>query len=131
MNSSSPKSPASPGTRSDTPLCIQIAGCGHIVSFKNTKMILPAKGNRRAMLITDPKKQRAMEQYTRAIERALLSAYQTAGGETGTGQSLQSWIVSSAPLDDSLDWIPESDGYQTKFVPKGEEGVTIFLTKTK
>ena len=114
-------------TQPSPPLYIKIAGLGHIVSFKNTKMILPARGNRRAMLITDPKKQRAMDEYTRAIERALLSAYQTAGGETRTGQSLQSWTASFVPLDDSLDWIPESDGYRTEHVKPGEEGIVIFI----
>ena len=81
------------------------------------------------MLITDPKKQAKMESYTRAIVSALSSAYQTAGGEMQTGLSLASWTASSLPEDDCLDWIPESDGYVTKFVPKGEEGIDIILTK--
>lgn len=125
--SDSSKSSGSPATPWGTALCIPIRRSGHIVSFKNTKMILPAKGNRRAMLITDPKKQKAMEAYTRAIEQGLLSMYQTAGGETGTGLSLPSWIASCVPLDDSLDWMPESDGYRTERVPQGEEGITIFI----
>ncbi len=110
-----------------TPLTIKIRGLGHVVSFKNTKMILPARGSRRAMLITDPKKRKLMDQYTRLIESALSSAYQTAGGETGTGLSRRSWIAASMPLDDSLDWIPESDGYRTELVEDGQEGMDIII----
>lgn len=117
-------------TRLGTALFIPIRGVGHVVSFKNTKMLLPAKGARKAMLITEPRKQKLMEQYTQLIERALLSAYQTAGGETGTGLSLASWTAAFVPLDDSLDWIPESDGYRTVRVPAGEEGADIYIYPT-
>jgi hypothetical protein len=117
-------------------LKLEIRGCGHIVSFKNTKMILPAqieKGTgrvlRRAMLITDPKKQILMRQYEACIESALYSAFQTAGGETGTGQSLLSWIASCVFVDDSLDQIPESDGYRVERVEKGDEGAVIEITR--
>lgn len=79
------------------------------------------------MLITDPKKQKLMKLYMQSIESALCSAYQIIEGEMQTGQSLQSWIASSLPLDDSLDWIPESDGYRTIRVPKGEEGMDIII----
>ncbi len=110
-------------------LTIKIRGLGHVVSFKNTKMILPAKGSRRAMLITDPKKRKLMDLYTQLIEFALCSAYQTAGGETQTGLSRQSWIAVSMPLDDSLDWIPESDGYRTEQVQPGQEGMDIIIER--
>lgn len=118
------------------PIRILINDCGHIVSFKNTKMILPAQVNkttgevtRRAMLITDPKKQRQMRGYELCIEYALRSAFQTAGGETGTGLSLPSWIASCVFLDDSLDWIPECDGWRVERVEKGDEGAVIEITR--
>ncbi len=125
----SPVSPSLPATSEPLRLTIKIRGLGHVVSFKNTKMILPAKGSRRAMLITDPKKRKLMDQYTRLIESALCSAYQTAGGETGTGLSRQSWIAASMPLDDSLDWIPESKGYKTESVEPGQEGMDIIIER--
>jgi hypothetical protein len=119
----------SPSSSRNQAITLTIQGCGHVCAFKNTKMLLPARGNRRAMLITDPKKQALMKQYEARIESDLRSAYQTAGGETGTGLSLPSWIASSVFLDDSLDWIPESDGYRVERVAKGEEGAVVYIQK--
>jgi hypothetical protein len=125
-----PPAPLPPST-----IRIEIEGYGHIVSFKNTKMILPAMVNssgqtvRRAMLITDPRKQKLMWGYEVAIELALLSAYRTAVAGMPTAPSLQSWIASSVFLDDSLDWIPESAGYTVEQVEKGDEGMVIEITR--
>jgi hypothetical protein len=96
---------------------------GHIVSFKNTKMIA------RRRLITDPRKRALMDQYTRVIESALSSALATTVAVTLTGLSQPCSIASLAPLDDSLDWIPESDGYRTEHVAKGEEGIDIIIER--
>jgi hypothetical protein len=110
-------------------LLLQIRGCGNIVSFKNSKMILPAKGRRRAMLITNPKKQKAMESYIRALESALSSAFQTSETGTRTGCSQASWIALSVPADDSWKHIPKSDGFECIEVPEGEEGADIYITR--
>ena len=93
---------------------------GHICSFKNSKMLS------RGRLITDPTKQKKMERYTRAIESQLRSLYQTAGGETGTGLSLRSWIALSVPLDDSIQWVPEIT-IKAHPVSKGQEGANITI----
>jgi len=98
-------------------LCIRE---GHICSFKNSKMLS------RGRLITDPTKQKKMERYTQAIELQLRSLYQTAGGETGTGLSLPSWIASCVPLDDSIQWVPEIN-VRVAYASKGQEGANILI----
>jgi hypothetical protein len=116
-------------------IVLPVLQCGHIVSFKNSKMILPGKvapnGEkiRRAMLITKPEYQKLLKEYEAAIERALLSAYRIAVAGMQTAPSLQSWIVSSVFLDDSVDWIPESDGYVVERVDPGHEGIVIEITR--
>ncbi len=129
-----------PASSAGPTLRLEVLGCGHIVSFKNTKMILPGKyvpdpgskgGIRQVrppLLITEPRKQALLKNYEAAIERALLSAYQTAVAGMQTAPSLQSWIQSSVFLDDSVDWIPESEGYAVETVPPGEEGIVVFIT---
>jgi hypothetical protein len=114
---------------SATPLSIPILGLGHIVSFKNTKSIAFNKRTRRPFIMTNPRKKKAMDSYTRAIERAISSAYQMAVAGMETAPSLQSWTASSLPLDDSLEWIPQSDGYRTERVKAGEEGIIIVLER--
>ncbi len=89
-------------------------------SYKNQKMIVGK------MLITRPDKKRQMDAIIQSIASQLQYAFQTAGGETGTGLSLRSWIVSSLPLDDSLSWIPQA-GFQVEFVEKDHEGVNILI----
>lgn len=123
-----------PEVRGQT-IVLPVLGCGHIVSFKNSKMILPAMLNadgsvkRRAMLITKPEYQKLLKEYEAAIERALLSAYQIAVAGMPTAPSLRSWIASSVFLDDSADWIPESDGYRVERVAPGEEGIVVEITR--
>lgn len=102
---------------------LKIRECGHIVSFKNSKMLTHGR------LITAPKKQAAMDSYIRAIESALSSMFQTSDTGMATGCSLASWIQSCVPLDDSRHWMPESDGWRFVEVPKGEEGADIIITQ--
>ena len=102
-------------------LKLSINGQGHITSFKNSKMIC------RGRLMTNPKKQKQMEAYTRSIESQLRSAYQTTAAETQTVRSLASWIRSSVPLDDSIQWMPEI-GVLVRRVAKGDEGADIEIT---
>lgn len=105
------------------PIVLKLRGVGTICSFKNTKMIA------RKRLITDPKKQEKMDAYIRAIALALFCAHQTDEIATATGCALPSWIRSSVPLDDSLRWIPESGGFKSLRVPKGQEGADIIIER--
>lgn len=104
-------------------LTIPVTGAGHIPSFKNCKRIV---GKR---LVLDPKVKDRLARITRVIESHIASLFQTVASETQTEQSLQSWIVSSLPLDDSGDWLPESGGYVIEKVPKGEEGIIITIER--
>lgn len=105
-----------------TLLCLSIRGRGPIPSFKNHKRI---HGRR---LVVEKKIGRRMDLITLAIEFALFSAFQTVGSETGTGCSLASWTALSAPLDDSLAWIP-SASFEVEYVSKGNEGADIYIEK--
>jgi hypothetical protein len=127
-SSASSSSPATGSSSSSgTPLSIPILGLGHIVSFKNTKSIAFNRRTKRPFIMTNPRKKKAMESYIRAIEHAISSAYRIATAGMETAPSLQSWTASSLPLDDSLDWIPQSDGYRTERVRQGEEGIVVIL----
>lgn len=110
---------------------IEIRG-SHVPSFKNNKELgwrKTKRGKTIPTIRTNSRYRRWMDQAIRSIESQLRSWYQTADEGTGTEQSLRSWIVSSVPLDDSLDWIPESGGWRTIRVPKGEEGIRITVEK--
>lgn len=104
------------------PIRLVIQGQGHVPSFKNGKMLA------RGRLITHPKKQAWMEKAAASIASQLISLYQTAEAETPTGVSLQSWIQSSMPLDDSLDWIGVPCG-SWRTVKKGSEGAEVIIEK--
>lgn len=73
-----------------------------VPSFKNRKRVTPSGG-----LITDPAVKARLNDLTDAFVCALLLAYQTAGGATSTGCSLQSWIASCLPKDDCWTCVPE------------------------
>jgi hypothetical protein len=60
------------------------------------------------------------------FESQLCSAFQTVGGATGTGHSLQSWIARCMFLDDSLAWIPQGS-WSVEYVKPGEEGADITI----
>lgn len=104
-----------------TPLLLHIRE-GHITSFKNSKMLS------RGRLITDPTKQKKMEAYTRAIESQLRSLYQTTVEGMQTVPSLASWIRSSVPLDDSIQWVPEIV-IKVHRVSKGQEGANLEIER--
>lgn len=96
---------------------LQINGL-HVCSFKNSKMIA------RGRLITDPKKQKQMEQIIQAFTSQLSSWCQTKGIETGMGCSTLSAIASYLPLDDSLKWIAKHS-VSWRLVSKGSEGASL------
>lgn len=98
------------------------------MSFKNSKMLLPAKDNRPAMLITAPEKQKAMKEYIRAIEYELCSAFRTSATGMPMGHRLRSWIASCVPLDDSVKWIRELS-VVVEDVEPGEEGADITIER--
>ena len=59
------------------------------------------------MLVTAPKAKKQMTSIVNDFVSQLTSLYQTIEGETQTEQSIQSWIASSLPLDDSVREIDE------------------------
>ena len=78
------------------------------------------------MLITVPRAKNQMQSIEKDFVSQLTSLYQTTEDETQTGQSIQSWIASSMPLDDSVREIAEIV-VRVKRAPKGNEGAIIKL----
>ena len=78
------------------------------------------------MLITVPRAKNQMQSIEKDFVSQLTSLYQTIEDETQTGQSIQSWIASSMPLDDSVREIAEIV-VRVKRAPKGNEGAIIKL----
>lgn len=103
-----------------TPLLLSVKGLGHVVAFKNSKMLARGK------LITNPRKQKWMEAATLSIESQLRSWFRTNGIETGTGPTALCRIAYYMPLDDSLKWIPEHS-VKSLQVLKGHEGAIISI----
>lgn len=97
-----------------------VTGIGHVPSFKNNKMLT------RGRLITDPKKQKWMEKAAASIASQLNSLCPTAEPGTPTELSVRCWIVSSLPLDDSLEWIGVPCGSWQR-VKKGAEGAELTI----
>jgi len=97
-----------------------VQGRGHIGNFKNCKACW------RNMLITVPRAKNQMQSIEKDFVSQLTSLYQTTEDETQTGQSIQSWIASSMPLDDSVREIAEIV-VRVKRAPKGNEGAIIKL----
>jgi hypothetical protein len=119
--------PISPNSKPDSPLVPVLPGSIqirvytlNIPSFKNSKMLTQRR------LITKPENQRKMLAIIQSIKSQLLCFFQTHVGETLMVQPLRSWIVSSLPLDDSRQWVPE---LCVKGVDcdKGEEGCEIVI----
>lgn len=92
----------------------------HICSYKNGKL------RTKFGSITKPAHQEQMEGIIKCFELQLISAYQTDVKETGTEQSLQSWIASSLPEKDCLAWI-QKGGWDAEYVKPGEEGADILI----
>jgi hypothetical protein len=99
-----------------------IQGHGHIINFKNCKACW------RNMLVTVPKARNQMKAIVQDFVLQLISLYQTTDAATQTGQSIQSWIASSLPSDDSVREINQIV-VRVKRVPKGKEGAIIKLDK--
>lgn len=118
--------PATPSENSI--LTLEIRGVGHVVSFKNSKiMITKGKGGRplpRPMLITKGEYKVQMQKIVESFVSQLLCASRTVNGATGTAQWRRSLIALSMPADDSLNDIPEIHLY-VKRVEIGEEGADV------
>jgi hypothetical protein len=94
----------------------------HPTSFKNSKMMC------RGRLITDPKKQKQMEQIIQDFVSQLISSTPTTAAETWTEAQQLCWIASSTPADDSYQWIPEIH-LLARRVEKGDEGANITIER--
>lgn len=92
----------------------------NIPSFKNNKMI--AQGR----LITNPKRQKVMEQITASFVLQCISGLATSGGAMPTVPCPRSLTASLLPEDDSWQWIPEIRVVVAQ-VPKGSEGCDILI----
>ena len=77
-------------------------------------------------MITVPRAKNQMQSIEKDFVSQLTSLYQTIEDETQTGQSIQSWMASSMPLDDSVREIAEIV-VRVKRAPKGNEGAIIKL----
>ncbi len=101
-------------------LRLEIRGLGPVPSFKNNKMLARGK------LITDPKKQKWMDQVTRSLESQLLSAIRMSVAGMETALPLPFWTALSEQFDDSVQWIPEIY-VKAERCEKGDEGATICI----
>ena len=79
-------------------------------------------------MVTVPKAKNQMKAIVQDFVSQLISLYQTTDAATQTGQSIQSWIASSLPSDDSVREIDQIL-VRVKRVPKGKEGAIITLNK--
>ena len=82
----------------------------------------------RGRLITDPKKQKWMQQAAECFESQLRYWCQTNGIEIQTAQQQPSLIAGSWPLDDSTAWIGQLCVTWQK-VNNGEEGAIVEFSK--
>lgn len=99
---------------------LSVEGLGHVPSMKNSKLWTGKK------LVTKPASQKWMERAIQSLRFQLLCACPTGGVVMLMVPSLQSWIVSSLPLDDSVDWIPEIS-VRVEVVPPGKEGAEVVI----
>lgn len=105
---------------------LQVRNIGPVPSFKNTKSIGRNRKTKRPFIMTDPKKKKWMGLCTESFELQLFCATQISGAGTLTAPPPHSLIVSSLPLDDSRQWIPELM-VSSEDCPKGDEGATIII----
>jgi len=105
------------------PVKLSVRGLGNVPSFKNSKVI---RTKPKPSLTTKPQIKEWMDRAAASIESQLISLYQIAEAETPTGQSLQSWILSSLPLDDDLVWVGVTCGSWRRVKP-GEEGFELII----
>ena len=74
--------------------------------------------------MTVPRAKKQMNQLVEDFASQLTSLYRTSVSETQTEQSIQSWIASSVPLDDSVREINELV-VRVRRAPKGNEGAIV------
>lgn len=104
---------------------LEIKNLGPVPSFKNRKRIAAGR------LVTDPEAAHWMEQCIQSfVSQFFFMCPQEDADETRTIRLRRSWIASVAPLDDSLEWIPELM-ISCNFVPEKYQGATITITELK
>jgi hypothetical protein len=112
------------------PLALEVRGT--IPSFKNSKMLITkdprGRPLRRALLITKPEFQKRMSEIVDSFVSQLLSAFQTAEGQTLTGSSLRCAIALSVPADDCWTMVPEIS-IQGELCQPGQEGASITIER--
>ena len=119
MNNCAPSKPSCPSAPPHSPVIrLTIRGIGHVPSFKNS----------RVLFLTNPRNRAWMEWCQDRFESQFFSAFQTAADGMPTAACPHSWIVSAAPLDDSVDWIPELHVLVER-VSKGGEGADILIER--
>lgn len=97
---------------------------GHVPSFKNNKRAILRNGKMRTL--TEPETKKWMQMATDAFVSQLLLLTQTTDDVIQMEPFPHSLIVSSLPLDDSRQWIPEIR-VQCVDAEKGNEGATIII----
>lgn len=121
-----------PVNLSSTSTTLRLEIKGIVPSFKNNKMLVTrspqGKPLRRALLITKPEYQKAMEAITKSLELQLLSAFQTACGGTLTGPLKRLLTVLSVPADDCWTIMPDTT-IKAELCEPGQEGATIEITR--
>ncbi len=106
------------------PLKLVALGLGHCPAMKNSKMLA------RGRLITDPKKQKWMDQCIRSFESQLRSAFPTSAKGTWTEQQRLYWtaLFERCPeFDDNWMVIPEIT-IKAVQVGKGKEGAVVEIS---
>ena len=104
-------------------ITLAVRNQGHVPSFKNKK-----RSNKSGNVYTEPKTKRWMDACIQSFESQLFCISRINDSATSTVPHLRSLIVSSLPLDDSRQWIPELHVYCEE-VDKGEEGAVIIIEK--
>ncbi len=97
---------------------------GHVPSFKNCKRAV--RKGKHATIITEPETKKWMERCIQGFESQLFCGSATTADGMPTAQHRHSSIVSSLPLDDSRQWIPELH-VVCEEVCKGDEGAVIII----
>ena len=105
-------------------IVLEVRKMGHVPSFKNNKRAILRNGKMRTL--TEPKTKKWMEAATDAFVLQLLWLTQTTDAVIPMEPFPHSLIVSSLPLDDSRQWIPEIN-VQCVDAVEGDEGATILI----
>lgn len=133
MNSrSSDSSPTPPAPSSKPIVWLELKGARFLVSFKNNKMLITKSRGaplRKPMLITNPERQKVMDEITQSFVSQLLSKCRTidAAIRTGSSQpSLTALLRRCMKFDDSWTWMPEQHLF-CELVTEGEEGVDLVI----